>query len=194
MAWKSVQTLGLALALFVLSAVGIDDDAAPSGCPAGRRSGQYHGDIQAVLGPATHNPIRAMEAAAPSFGAPFLNPIGQEFEWSVECDGSKDDKNCKKAVDRKGDTSWKSKSSETGYHNITIDLREKFNVHALRMVPSPGWGNGGSVAAHRITLSSDGRNWGSSVAFGTWHDDQSRQYFATLDGMEIEGEGCDKRK
>lgn len=60
-------------------------------------------------------------------------------------------------------------------HIITIDMKSTYNVNGLTYLPRQDGNSNGNIGQHNIYLSTDGTNFGSPVAFGTYLDDSTQK-------------------
>ncbi|KAK0642166.1 hypothetical protein B0T16DRAFT_449409 [Cercophora newfieldiana] len=138
----------------------------------------HHINDQIVLGPAGNRSIRILSAAPPLAATVLKNPTENDKKWQVvQCSSSEKDNGCDKALDGNKATWWQSTNSR-GPHFITIDLRGVKRVTAIRVVPTiNGVATGGSIAGHRVLLSTSKDAWTAPpVAYGRWFDDQAAKW------------------
>src|ERR1044072_7592100 len=55
-------------------------------------------------------------------------------------------------------------------HWLTIDMHRSTSVSGLRYLPRPAPGINGRIGGYQVHVSSDGTNWGSPGATGTFAD------------------------
>lgn len=70
-------------------------------------------------------------------------------------------------------TLWHSQYSPTLIrlpHSIVLDMRATNEVSGFTYTPRSGTSRNGTIGRYAIAVSSDGTNWGTSVASGTWAD------------------------
>jgi galactose oxidase len=78
------------------------------------------------------------------------------------------------AIDGKEGTFWLSRPSSLP-HRITINLHATRYVSALSYLPRQDNSANGTIGRYSISVSLNGKNWGSPVVTGTWADDKSRK-------------------
>lgn len=80
------------------------------------------------------------------------------------------------AIDSNFSTFWETELTPTTTqfpHSITIDMKQNYWVQGVTYLPRQDGILNGTIGQHAIQLSTDGVNWGSSVAFGLFHDDST---------------------
>ncbi|WP_447971273.1 putative Ig domain-containing protein [Nitrospira sp. M1] len=102
-----------------------------------------------------------------------------QTEWSVMSFDSEEtvgeDGRAANAIDGNPTTFWHTEwAAQAGDdndpahpHEMVIDLGAGYSLGGFAYLPRPGGGNG-TVAAYRLYISTDGVNWGSAVAQGTF--------------------------
>jgi hypothetical protein len=60
-------------------------------------------------------------------------------------------------------------------HELQIDLGTTYSVSGFRYLPRQDGNSNGRIAGYQFYVSSDGSNWGTAVASGTWPDGASEQ-------------------
>ncbi|KAK5442065.1 hypothetical protein LTS15_011113 [Exophiala xenobiotica] len=93
--------------------------------------------------------------------------------WNITCDSVEAGNPCTSAIDSSTNTFWHTEYSPTLSqlpHNITIDMRTTYNVNGIVCLPRQDGSGNGRIGQHKIFVSTDGTNFGSPVAFGTWTD------------------------
>ena len=113
-----------------------------------------------------------MGPAPPRIGSPI--PQEERRTWKLDCTSNMIKHECVRVIDGHYNTFWSTnvtrQSIDVLPHNITIDLREVYNVNALSVRPLPDADLGGAVAGHKVYISTDKKDW-KLVAFGTWFED-----------------------
>ena len=133
-----------------------------------------HGSHATALNEAG-DPIRTLAVAPPNIGTRI--PQEERDTWNLECTSSMPNHKCGRSRDGSNTTFWQTKV-DTEPHNITIDLRYLKNVNAISMTPLPDADVGGAIAGHKVYTSIDKVNW-TTVAYGTWFEDEQGKFFAS---------------
>ncbi|EKJ68902.1 hypothetical protein FPSE_10928 [Fusarium pseudograminearum CS3096] len=110
-------------------------------------------------------------AAAPPVGS---NPIDRKG-WTVRCSSQASNHPCGNAIDGSKDTFWQTPYGTTNTpppHSIVIDMKQTQYVSGLQITPRQDGNTRNWIGRHEVYLSSDGSNWGSPVAFGTYWGDK----------------------
>ncbi|KAF4447225.1 galactose oxidase precursor [Fusarium austroafricanum] len=111
--------------------------------------------------------------------APSLGTTIDRSGWKVTCDSYHQGDECAKAIDGDTNTFWHTEWSDTNNpkppHTITVDMGSIKNVNSISMLPRQDGSPNGFISGHRLFLSTDGKNWGSPVAFGTWFGDKTQK-------------------
>ena len=118
----------------------------------------------------TQNPVSI--AAPPVEGFPIGAKLLDRNNWGATCSSNNADtsNNCELAIKGTDKTFWRSDSAPNVTPWIEIDLKQKVNVHSLRVFPSLNLAqNGGRVQKHRIEVATEKGKF-FPVAFGTWQD------------------------
>ncbi|KAI6762479.1 hypothetical protein HG530_008459 [Fusarium avenaceum] len=132
-------------------------------------------------------PQKATQAKAHEGSLQFLSlrasaPIGSAINrdnWAVTCDSQQPGNECSKAIDGNRDTFWHTtwgSSDPKPPHTYTIDMKSTQNVNGISMLPRQDGSPNGWIGRHNVFLSTDGKNWGSAVATGTWYADNTEKY------------------
>lgn len=119
-----------------------------------------------------HHGVAPANAMEPS--APVLDRAGWTATASDEETGSENGR-AANVLDGNAGTLWHSRWSGTPAplpHSVTVDMKRTAVVSALVYVPR-ATGSNGRVGEYSISVSTDGRSWGSPVATGTLADDGS---------------------
>ncbi|MEV4943238.1 discoidin domain-containing protein [Streptomyces zaomyceticus] len=119
-------------------------------------------------------PANAMEPMAPVLDRTGWTAVASDEETL------KENGRAANVLDGDAATLWHSRWSGTAAplpHSITVDMHRTTVVSALVYQPRTV-GINGHVGEYRISVSTDGRNWGSPVATGTLADDGSAKTLA----------------
>jgi hypothetical protein len=112
-------------------------------------------------------------AAPPVDGPPVGAKVLDRTNWGATCSSNNagTSNKCEFAIKDTDEKFWRSDSVTGGTHWIEIDLKQKFNVHSLRVSPSLNLAKkGGRVQKHWIEVATEKGKF-SPVAFGTWQDE-----------------------
>jgi galactose oxidase len=113
-------------------------------------------------------------------GNPAIGPALPRAGWTVSADSEASAKYAASNVlDGNGTTIWHTPYSGTIPplpHSITIDMQSAQLVSGLSYLPRQDSPLTGTIGQYSISVSSDGSNWESSVASGTWADDHTQKY------------------
>ena len=144
--------------------------------------GNHQRAANALYVPYVPPPAAVLEAEGitPQFH-PLLSapPSGNAIDrtgWTVTCDSFQPGNECNLVLDNSPDTFWHTEYDPTNVplpHMITIDMLSTYNVNGLTYLPRQDGNPHGNIGQHQISLSTDGTNFGSPVAFGTWLDDST---------------------
>ena len=96
--------------------------------------------------------------------------------WTVTVDSFQPGNEATNVLDGSTSTIWHSAYSPVNAplpHNITIDMKQSYNVNGLTYLPRQDGNSNGNIGQHKIQLSTDGTTWASPIAFGTYLDDSS---------------------
>ncbi|KIL85418.1 galactose oxidase [Fusarium avenaceum] len=143
--------------------------------------------FSSVLAVAITQPHKATQAKTHEGSLQFLSlrasaPIGSAINrnnWAVTCDSQQPGNECSKAIDGNRDTFWHTtwgSSDPKPPHTYTIDMKSTQNVNGISMLPRQDGSPNGWIGRHNVFLSTDGKNWGSAVATGTWYADNTEKY------------------
>lgn len=132
-------------------------------------------------------PHKAAQAKAHEGSLQFLSlrasaPIGSAINrdnWAVTCDSQQPGNECSKAIDGNRDTFWHTtwgSSDPKPPHTYTIDMKSTQSVNGISMLPRQDGSPNGWIGRHNVFLSTDGKNWASPVATGTWYADNTEKY------------------
>ncbi|KAI9805930.1 MAG: hypothetical protein M1825_000544 [Sarcosagium campestre] len=108
--------------------------------------------------------------------APIAGSVIPRTGWTVAVDSFQTGNEGNKVLDGNTNSIWHSKyspSTDPLPHTITIDMKSTFNVNGFTYLPRQDATNNGNIGQHKVFLSTDGTNFGSPVAFGTFLDDKS---------------------
>jgi galactose oxidase len=98
---------------------------------------------------------------------PYLGHRIPRNDWSVTCSTSAKGYLCKRAIDGKSNTAWRSEPSSEG-HTVTVDLGAWYQVSAVVVRPPTETGVEGLITQHEIWTSEDQDTWKGPVAYGMW--------------------------
>ncbi|KAF4332042.1 galactose oxidase [Fusarium beomiforme] len=115
-------------------------------------------DATTAIPPETQGQQPGKFAAAPPVGS---NPIDRKG-WTVECSSQAANYPC--------DFLWHDQHASP--HIITIDMKQTQYVSGLQITPPQDSNVRNWIGRHEVYLSSDGTNWGSPVAIGTYWGDK----------------------
>lgn len=110
-------------------------------------------------------------AAAPPSGGTVID----RTTWTATCSSEVSTSPCKDAIDPVTSTFWQSGTSTNNGkppHTITVDMKKTFNVNGISMYPRQGGDIKNWIGRHEVYLSTDNKNWGKPVAWGTWWGDK----------------------
>ncbi|MFB8404263.1 discoidin domain-containing protein, partial [Streptomyces sp. NPDC055912] len=119
-------------------------------------------------------PANAMEPMAPLLDRTGWTAVASDEETA------KENGRAANVLDNDAATLWHSRWSGTAApmpHSITVDMHRTTVVSALVYQPRATGANG-RVGEYSISVSTDGRDWGSPVATGTLADDGSAKTLA----------------
>lgn len=93
--------------------------------------------------------------------------------WTVTADSSQAENPAANILDGNADTIWHTQFNPTVAplpHNVVIDMKNLYNVNAISIQPRQDGNSNGNIGEHRIELSTNGANWGTPLAIGTYVD------------------------
>jgi galactose oxidase len=99
--------------------------------------------------------------------------------WTVTADSQElvgENGAASNAIDGNPATYWHSQWSPTPTplpHRLTIDMKAPVTFAGMLYQPRPAPNQNGNIGQYQINVSSDGTNWGSPVATGTFADDST---------------------
>jgi galactose oxidase len=111
-------------------------------------------------------------ASNPNGGAP------DRTNWVYTADSAQDGHPITLAKDGDSSTYFHSMYTPTLHylpHTITIDTLTTQYIDGITYRPRQDGSPNGNIGQHKIYVSTDGVNYGSPVAFGTWYDDQTEK-------------------
>ncbi|BAE64583.1 hypothetical protein F9C07_5163 [Aspergillus flavus] len=101
------------------------------------------------------------------------NPEEPDENWVVQCSSQYRGYACDYAIDDRDDRYWLSNPADGETSEIVVDLRKKYLVSGLTMLPELNKNSKhGQIGEHRISVSQDGKTW-TPVAYGTWGSNKS---------------------
>jgi galactose oxidase len=145
-------------------------------------------DVHAIAVPVTPPPadVLAGEGLKPHSGiqpllaAPPIGTVLPRTGWTVACDSAETGNECNLAIDGDTGTFWHTvfapPTNAPLPHTITVDMKSNQNVNGVAMLPRQDGNTNGFISQHKIYLSTDGTNFGSPVAFGTWFGDAEEKF------------------
>jgi galactose oxidase len=122
--------------------------------------------------PNDHLPNTAAQPDAFTAKADALSPAG----WTATASDQQSTYPASNAIDGQMATIWHSHYSPTLVplpHFITIDMHAVNNVSGLTYEPRQDNSPNGTIGQYSVSVSTDGTQWGSPVATGTWADDKT---------------------
>jgi galactose oxidase len=113
-------------------------------------------------------------------GDPPIGPALPRGGWTVSADSQESATDAASNVlDGNGTTIWHTAYTGTVPplpHSITIDMHSTHVISGLSYLPRQDDSLNGTIGQYSVSVSSDGLNWGSPVASGTWADDHTEKY------------------
>lgn len=113
-------------------------------------------------------------------GNPPIGPALPRAGWTASADSQESATNAAgNVLDGNGTTIWHTAYTGTVPplpHSITIDMHSTHLISGLSYLPRQDATLNGTIGKYSVSVSSDGRNWGTPVASGTWADDQTEKY------------------
>ena len=111
--------------------------------------------------------------------APPIGPALPRTGWTVSADSQAPAYAASNVLDGDGMTIWHT--PYTGVipplpHGITIDMHAIQQVSGLSYLPRQDSSLNGTIGKYSVSVSTDGSNWGSPVASGTWANDRTPKY------------------
>ncbi|KAM6513160.1 hypothetical protein FALCPG4_015625 [Fusarium falciforme] len=127
----------------------------------------------AVVIPETPGPQPGKFKASPPLGIPI-----DRKGWTVTCSNQQPGNDCAKAIDGNTATFWQTNANTKAPVTITVDMKTARNINGLSQLPLQDNSNniGNWIERHSVFLSTDGKNWGSPVATGTWWTDKTEKF------------------
>ena len=123
----------------------------------------------------TANHMPMLTATAPDSFTAKADPLSSSG-WTATASDQESGYPASYAIDGNSATFWHSQYTPTVVplpHSITIDMHAMNNVSGLTYLPRQDGKANGNIGQYSISISSDGTNWGSPVATGTWADDNT---------------------
>ena len=96
--------------------------------------------------------------------------------WTLTADSFQLGNEPIKAIDNNTATFWHTEYNPLNValpHNITVDMKQSYNVNSLTYLPRQDGNNNGHIGEHQIVISTDGKTWSSPIVLGTYLDDAS---------------------
>ena len=122
---------------------------------------------------ADHMPM--LTATAPDSFTAKADPLSSSG-WTATASDQESGYPASYAIDGNSATFWHSQYAPTTVplpHSITIDMHAMNYVSGLTYLPRQDGNYNGNIGQYSISVSSDGTNWGSPAAAGTWADDNT---------------------
>jgi galactose oxidase len=124
-----------------------------------------------------HHQLQPVPVAA-ALGPAALPRTG----WTVSADSAESgagNYSASQAIDGDASTFWHTRWTPTVDplpHTVTIDMHATNTVAGLDYLPRPAaTGRNGVIGSYKVETSSDGTNWGTPNASGTWADDSTEK-------------------
>jgi galactose oxidase len=109
-------------------------------------------------------------------GGPPTGPALARTRWTVSAASEDSPADAPKYVlDGDALTLWQT-TTGTLPHSITIDMHGLHTVTGLAYLPQQDGRTEGNIGRYSVSVSRNGKSWGSPVATGTWADDQSQKF------------------
>jgi galactose oxidase len=96
-----------------------------------------------------------------------------ESRWTATANNQSSSHPASNVVDGNGATFWSSNRAARLPHSITIDMHAVTYVSGLTYLPRQDASHNGDIGEYLISVSLNGRHWGTPVATGTWADDKT---------------------
>ncbi len=113
-------------------------------------------------------------------GDPPIGPALPHTGWTVTADSRQSAAYAPtKVLDGDGLTMWQTPFTGTVTplpHHLTIDMHRTQRVSGLAYLPRQDGSLNGTIGRYSVSVSTNGRTWGSPVASGTWADDGTEKY------------------
>ncbi|MCJ1483353.1 hypothetical protein MMC06_003520 [Schaereria dolodes] len=96
--------------------------------------------------------------------------------WTATADSFQPGNEPSKVLDGNTGTFWHTEYNPVNVplpHNITIDMKKLYFVTSISYLPRQDGNSNGNIGQHKIQMSTDGVNYGTPVAMGTYLDDSS---------------------
>jgi galactose oxidase len=110
-------------------------------------------------------------------GEPPIGPALSRIGWTASADNQASAAyTASNVLDGDGTTMWRTATTVSAPplpHRITIDMHSTHLVSGLSYMPRQDSSMRGTIGRYAIYVSSDGANWGSPVARGTWADNRT---------------------
>jgi galactose oxidase len=119
--------------------------------------------------------MQMLEATTADSFTPQADPLA-ESGWTAAASDQQSGYPASFAIDGNSDTFWHSEYSPRTMplpHSITIDMHAVHWVSGLTYLPRQDGVSNGFIGRYSISVSRDGKHWGSPVATGTWADDST---------------------
>ncbi|KAE8143538.1 hypothetical protein BDV38DRAFT_231601 [Aspergillus pseudotamarii] len=117
--------------------------------------------------------IKYQSPPANSKLVPKFNPENPDEDWVVNCTSQYRGYYCENAIDGREDHYWLSNPGKGETSEIVVDLRKKYLVSGLTMLPILDKNaKRRQIGEHEIFVSQDSETW-TRVAYGTWGSNRS---------------------
>jgi galactose oxidase len=172
-----IAALALAMLVAGCTAAGSPDRHAGHGADHAEHHAEDESTIVAMKGhimpPEWTAELTAREARlAPAALSPDPLPRQGWVATASDEESARENGVAANVLDGNASTIWHSRWSGTPAplpHSITLDMRERTTISALRYTPRTGSSNG-RIGRFEIHVSTNGTDWGTPVTTGTWAD------------------------
>ncbi len=123
------------------------------------------------------NHMQMLEATTADSYTPAADPL-RPAGWTAVASSQQGGHPASYVLDGKRATFWHSEYSPKVVplpHSITINMHALHYVAGLTYLPRQDGVSNGNIGQYSISVSRDGKHWGSPVASGTWADDNTQK-------------------
>ena len=123
------------------------------------------------------NHMQMLEATTADSFTPAAGPL-RPTGWTAVASSQQSGYPASYVLDGNPATFWHSEYSPRLTplpHSITIDMHALHNVAGLTYLPRQDGVSNGDIGQYSVSVSRDGKRWGSPVATGTWADDDTQK-------------------
>lgn len=123
------------------------------------------------------NHMQMLEATTADSYTPAADPL-RPAGWTAVASSQQGGHPASYVLDGKSATFWHSEYSPKMVplpHSITINMHALHYVAGLTYLPRQDGVSNGNIGQYSISVSRDGKHWGSPVATGTWADDNTQK-------------------